>query len=59
MGQFHSRTSPSQAVERPTCPECRNRMMLARIEPDKPGHDKRTFECPECQHIEIVVAKYK
>ena len=34
-------------------------MMLARIEPDKPGHDKRTFECPECQHIEIVLVKYK
>lgn len=23
-------------------------MMLARIEPDEPGHEKRTFECPSC-----------
>jgi hypothetical protein len=34
-------------------------MMLARIEPDKPGHDKRTFECFECDHTASVVVKYK
>ena len=34
-------------------------MMLARIEPDKPSHDKRTFECFGCDHAESVVVKYK
>jgi transcription elongation factor Elf1 len=34
-------------------------MWLDHIEPDKPQHDRRTFECPRCQHIESVVVKYK
>jgi len=59
MGQFHFGTSPSQVIERPACPRCGNRMMLARIEPDKPSHDKRTFECFDCDHAESVVVKYK
>jgi hypothetical protein len=25
-------------------------MWLARIMPDEPGYDLRTFECPECGH---------
>ena len=34
-----------QIADRP-CPECRSSMRLAWIEPDeKPGYDKRTFEC--------------
>jgi hypothetical protein len=33
--------------------------MLARIEPDKPSHDKRTFECFDCDHVESMVVKYK
>jgi transcription elongation factor Elf1 len=34
-------------------------MLLARIEPDKPDHDKRTFECPKCGNSESFVVKYK
>jgi hypothetical protein len=34
-------------------------MWIARIEPDEPGHDRRTFECPECDHTIIEVVKYK
>jgi transcription elongation factor Elf1 len=33
--------------------------MLDRIEPDKPEYDKRTFECPRCQHTESKIVKYK
>jgi transcription elongation factor Elf1 len=33
-------------------------MMLARIEPATPGHDKRTFECPNCNHSESEVVKF-
>jgi DNA-directed RNA polymerase subunit RPC12/RpoP len=50
---------PSQQFERPNCPKCGTRMMLARIEPDEPDHDKRTFECPGCQHAESIVVKYR
>jgi transcription elongation factor Elf1 len=34
-------------------------MMLARLEPDSPGHDKRTFECPACEHQISQVVKFK
>jgi hypothetical protein len=34
-------------------------MLLARIEPDKPDHDKRTFVCSICDHSESFVVKYK
>jgi transcription elongation factor Elf1 len=34
-------------------------MMLSRIEPDMPDHDKRTFECSMCNHEESFVVKYK
>ena len=35
-------------IERPPCIKCGTQMLLTRIEPDKPDHDRRTFECPEC-----------
>jgi transposase-like protein len=44
---------------RPTCPVCGTRMWIARIEPDEPGHDRRTFECPECDNTISDVVKYK
>jgi hypothetical protein len=34
-------------------------MYLARIEPEKPGFDLRTFECPRCQHVETAVAQFE
>ena len=44
---------------RPDCPLCATQMYLARIEPEKPGHDLRTFECPRCQHVERAVVQFK
>lgn len=46
-------------VERPMCPLCGARMGLSQVEPDKADHDRRTFECPECENIETVVVKFK
>jgi transcription elongation factor Elf1 len=35
-------------------------MWLARIEPtDKPDYDQRTFECPQCDHSETMMVKFK
>jgi hypothetical protein len=42
-------------IERPRCPKCQGRMMLARIEPGPAHSDLRTFECPKCQHIHKVL----
>ena len=47
------------ALQRPGCPRCGEVMWLAYIEPDKPDHDKRTFECPRCQHEITDVVKYR
>jgi len=34
-------------------------MWLVSIEPDQPGHDRRTFECPRCQELTIKVIKFR
>jgi len=40
-----SQTTPASiSTERPDCANCGMRMFLARIEPDKPDYDRRTFE---------------
>ncbi len=44
---------------RPECPKCATQMYLARIEPEKPGYDLRTFECPMCQHVDRAVVQFK
>ena len=41
---------------RPECQKCGTQMLLARVEPDSPGRELRTFECPVCKHSEHVVA---
>jgi DNA-directed RNA polymerase subunit RPC12/RpoP len=39
-------------IERPRCPKCHGRMMLAGIEPGPAHADLRTFECPRCGHVQ-------
>jgi DNA polymerase III alpha subunit (gram-positive type) len=53
MPDFQSRPSQSTppALERPRCPKCQSRMMLARIMPGPPGYDLRNFECDKCDHV--------
>ena len=46
------------ALQRPGCPQCGELMWLALIEPDKPDHDKRIFECRRCQHETTEIVKY-
>ena len=40
------------------CDLCDADMWLICIEPDKPGHDRRTFECPRCQHLKVEIVNY-
>lgn len=40
------------SLERPRCPNCQTRMMLARIAPGPSGYDLRTFECAKCNHVD-------
>jgi hypothetical protein len=39
----------------PACPKCSTHMMLARIMPARVGFDLRTFECPKCDHVHVVM----
>jgi len=54
---MQSRLVPSNSpdIERPTCPACGQLMWIARISPDAPGYDKRTFDCPVCEISQIAV----
>jgi len=52
MPQAFARPDPLLLqIERPRCPKCQDRMMLARIEPGSNGSDLRTFECPKCERV--------
>jgi predicted Zn finger-like uncharacterized protein len=58
MSQTYTRPDPSLLpIERPRCPECQGRMMLARIEPGPNGSDLRTFKCSKCEHVHKVLAE--
>ena len=39
--------------------QCGAPMWVSRIEPDKLDHDKRTFECPDCENVIVEVVKYR
>jgi hypothetical protein len=47
------------AIRTPDCPRCGKPMHLARIEPDKPEHDRRTFQCETCGEPLSEVVKYR
>ena len=48
----------ASTIEHPRCKECGVPMWLTRLEPDKPRHDKRTFECKACGATVNEVVKY-
>jgi len=46
-------------VYRPLCAKCGTSMSLTRIEPDRPDHDKRSFECQACHRVETSIFRFK
>jgi len=48
-----------QEIEHPKCANCGAPMWLTRIEPYKPDHDNRTFDCQACGAILTEVVKYR
>jgi hypothetical protein len=50
MTLYKPATAYSDAIKRPLCPKCGAQMMLTRIEPDSPGRERHTFECPGCDN---------
>ena len=51
QSQLLSSIVPFVEIERPACPKCQARMLLARIAPVRLGVDLHTFECEVCDHV--------
>jgi len=45
-----------ERIKGPRCQKCGETMALRIIEPERPGFDSRTFECPKCFGTETLVA---
>jgi len=58
MREFHY-DSVKIEILRPACKRCGAQMLLTRIEPDKPDHDRRTFECEACGGEQVEIVKYR
>jgi len=52
---FTPATEHSDAIVRPSCSECGTTTVLVGIEPERPGYDPHTFQCPNCQNFELAV----
>jgi hypothetical protein len=59
QSQHLSPVIASVAIERPACPKCKARMMLASIEPARPGVDLHKFECAVCNHVFETLAAHE
>jgi hypothetical protein len=59
MTRFQPATPASNAIIRPNSAKCGNRMLLAGMVSDMPGHDRCTFECPVCEHVEMMIVTSK
>ena len=53
----HFADSPLTTTVRPVCSKCGAPMWLTRIQPDKPGCARRSFECPRCKNQMTEVIK--
>jgi hypothetical protein len=45
------------SILRPDCAVCGTRMRLFGIEAERPGYELHSFECPNCNHIQVAIGK--
>lgn len=50
-------TPHSNSIKRPDCSKCGTAMLLFGIEPESPGLELLSFECPRCNNIETRIGK--
>ena len=53
--EFAPATPHSDAIVRPNCSECGAVTLLVGIEPQRPGYELHTFQCPTCEQFETAV----
>lgn len=52
----HQPATPARdAILRPPCSKCATKTNLIEIEPDEPGYDLLTFQCPACGQFEVSI----
>ena len=54
---FALATPHSDSLVRPRCSKCGTATHLVGIEPERPGYNLHTFQCPNCEHFETAVEK--
>lgn len=57
MTTFQPARPHSDSITRPECPKCSTAMRLFGIEPEAPGFELLSFECPKCLHIAVKQGK--
>jgi len=59
MTRYQPATAHSNAIVRPKCSECSTATLLIGIEPEpeRPGYELHTFQCPACEHYETAIGK--
>jgi hypothetical protein len=57
MTRYEPATAHSDGIKRPSCSKCGTGMLLFGIEPDRPGYELQSFECPKCNNIETRIGK--
>lgn len=57
MATYQPKTPHSDLIERPNCAKCGAKMRLFGIEPERPGHELHSFECPTCKDIQTAIGE--
>ena len=57
MSTYRPATPHSNSIKRPACSKCGTEMLLFGIEPESPGHELWSFDCPKCHNIETRIGK--
>jgi hypothetical protein len=57
MTTYQPATLHSVSIGRPHCSKCGTKMRLFGIEPERPGYELHSFECPKCRYVEVKAGK--
>jgi ribosomal protein S27E len=57
MTTYQPRTAHSNSIVRPACLKCGTALRVFGIEPERPGYELLSFECPKCHHIQTEIGK--
>jgi hypothetical protein len=59
MPEFQPIAQTRQPIARRPCPRCGWDLSVTSMTPGKRDRGERSFECPMCEHLEVVSSKIK